>query len=86
MKDLINSERVAKRLWLILLLFNMLVAAYSRHIVWMLFWAIAFSSCAYEYGYKHGKTEQRPCTIITIDAQRREETDNDNTTTAAVAA
>jgi hypothetical protein len=55
MKDLIDRELVAPRLWLILFLFNMLVSAYSRHVGWMLFWAIAFSSCAYEYG----KTEQR---------------------------
>jgi hypothetical protein len=59
MKDLTDRERVARRLWLILLLFNMLVCAYSRHVGWMLFWAIAFSSCAYETGYEYGKTEQR---------------------------
>jgi len=50
MKDLIHSERVAKPLWLILFLFNMIASAYSRHFGWMLFWAIAFGSCAYEYG------------------------------------
>jgi inner membrane protein involved in colicin E2 resistance len=55
MKDLIDHERVAQRLWLILFLFNMLVCAYSRHVGWMLFWAIAFSSCAYKYGYEYGK-------------------------------
>ena len=50
---------VTQRFWLILLLFNMLVCAYSRHIGWMLFWAIAFSTCAYEYGYEYRKTEER---------------------------
>src|SRR5215813_13371299 len=46
---------VAQRLWLILFLFNMLVSAYSRHVGWMLFWAIAFSSYAYEYGRTEGR-------------------------------
>lgn len=59
MKDLTHRELVGRGLWLILLLFNMLACAYSRQVGWMLFWAIAFSSCAYEYGYKHGKTEER---------------------------
>ena len=43
------------RLFLILLFFNMLVCACSGRVGWMLFWAIAFSSCAYEYG----KTKER---------------------------
>ena len=59
MKDLIDRGRLAQRLWLILFLFNMLVCAYSRHVGWMLFWAIAFSCCAHEYGDEHGKTEER---------------------------
>jgi hypothetical protein len=53
MKDLTRRKLVGPRLWLILLLFNMLACAYSRHVGWMLFWAIAFGSYAYEYGYKH---------------------------------
>jgi len=47
------------RLFLILLFFNTLVCACSGRIGWMLFWAIAFSCCAHEYGYEHGKTEGR---------------------------
>jgi hypothetical protein len=47
------------RLWLILLFFNMLVCACSGRVSWMLFWAIAFSICAHEYGYEYGKTEGR---------------------------
>jgi len=47
------------RLFLILLFFNTLVCACSGRIGWMLFWAIAFSCCAHEYGYEHGKTEER---------------------------
>jgi hypothetical protein len=47
------------RLFLILLFFNMLVCACSGRIGWMLFWAIAFSYCAHEYGYEPGKTEER---------------------------
>jgi len=47
------------RLWLMVLFFNMLVCAYCRHVGWMLFWAFAFSSCAYDYGYEHGNTEER---------------------------
>ena len=47
------------RLFLILLFFNMLVCACSGRVGWMLFWAIAFSSCAHEYGYEYGKTEER---------------------------
>jgi len=57
MKNQIDRQRVAQRLWLILFLFNMLVGAYSRHVGWMLFWAIAFSNCAYEHSYEHGKTK-----------------------------
>ena len=47
--------------WLLLipLFFNMLVCACSGRVGWMLFWAIAFSSCAYEYGYEYGKTKER---------------------------
>lgn len=48
MKDLTACELVGRRLWLILLLFNMLACAYSRHVGWVLFWAIAFSSYAYD--------------------------------------
>jgi len=59
MKDLTDRALVGRRLWLILLLFNMLACAYSSHVGWMLFWAIAFSGYAYEYGYKHAKTEER---------------------------
>jgi hypothetical protein len=47
------------RLLLILLFFNMLVCACSGRVGWMLFWAIAFSSCAHEYGYEFGKAEER---------------------------
>jgi hypothetical protein len=59
-----NSRRLAALL--ILLFFNMLVCAYSGGVGWLLFWAIAFSSCAHEYGYEYGKTEaqissQIPC-------------------------
>jgi hypothetical protein len=53
------SGVVGWRFLLILLFFNMLVCACSGHVGWMLFWAIAFSSCAYEYGYEYGKTEER---------------------------
>jgi hypothetical protein len=44
------------RLWLMVLFFNMLVCACSGSVGWMLFWALVFSSCAYEHGYEHGKT------------------------------
>ena len=47
------------RLLLILLFFNVLVCACSGRIGWMLFWAIAFSCCAHEYGYEQGKTKER---------------------------
>jgi len=57
MKNLIHRELVAQRLWLTLFLFNILVSAYSRHVGWMLFWAIAFSSYAYEYGRTEGRLQ-----------------------------
>ena len=46
----------------------MLVCAYSDRVGWMLFWAIAFSSCVHERGYEYGKIEERlasqsPCQI-----------------------
>jgi hypothetical protein len=59
MKDLTHRELVGRRLWLILLLFNMLVCAYSRQVGWILFWAIVLSNCVYEYGCEHGKAEER---------------------------
>jgi len=58
MKHLLGRELLRRQLWLILLLFNILVCAYSRHVRWMLFWALAFSSCAYEYGYEFGNSER----------------------------
>ena len=39
---------VGSQLLLIALFFNMLVCAYSGGVGWLLFWAIAFSSYAYE--------------------------------------
>jgi hypothetical protein len=59
MKNLTDCEAVGWRLLLILLFFNMLVCAYAGSVGWLLFWAIAFSSCAHEYGYDYGKTEAR---------------------------
>ena len=59
MKDLTDHALVGSRILLILLFLNMLVCAYSGRVGWMLFWAIAFSSCAHEYGYEYGKTEAR---------------------------
>ena len=59
MKNLTDCEVVGSQLLLIALFFNMLVCAYSGGVGWLLFWAIAFSSCAYEYGYEYGKTEAR---------------------------
>ena len=50
MKNLTDCEVVGSQLLLIPLFFNMLVCAYSGGVGWLLFWAIAFSSCAYEYG------------------------------------
>jgi hypothetical protein len=68
MNDPKNSTAKVWRLLLIPMFFNMLVCAYSGDIGWMLFWAIAFSGGAYDYGYEYGKTEQRvssqsPCRI-----------------------
>ncbi len=37
----------------------MFVSAYSGHVGWMLFWAIAFSSAVHEHGYEYGKTEEQ---------------------------
>ena len=54
-----NSTAKVWQLLLILTFFNMLVCACSGRVGWMLFWAIAFSSCAHEYGYEYGKTEER---------------------------
>jgi hypothetical protein len=48
---------VGWRLLLLVLFFNMLVCACSGRVGWMLFWAIAFSGCAHEYGYEYGKAE-----------------------------
>ena len=59
MKDLTDREVVGSPILLILLFLNMLVCAYSGGVGWLLFWAIAFSSCAHEYGYEYGKTEAR---------------------------
>jgi hypothetical protein len=59
MKDLTDRALVGSRILLILLFLNMLVCAYSGGVGWLLFWAIAFSSCAHEYGYEYGKTEAR---------------------------
>jgi len=59
MKDLTDRALVGSRILLILLFFNMLVCAYAGHVGWMLFWAIAFSSCVHEHGYEYGKTEER---------------------------
>ena len=59
MKDLTDRALVGSRILLILLFLNMLVSAYSGGVGWVLFWAIAFSSCAHEYGYEYGKTEAR---------------------------
>jgi hypothetical protein len=74
MKNLTDRELVGRGLWLILLLFNMLVSAYSRHVGWILFWAIAFASCAHEYGYEYGKTEEQlssrsghPCGVVEVN-------------------
>jgi hypothetical protein len=47
------------RFLLILLFFNMLVCACSGRVGWTLFWAIALSSCAHEYGYEYGKSKER---------------------------
>ena len=72
MKSNINGKeamgKTGWRLFLILLFFNMLVCACSGRIGWMLFWAIAFSSCLHERGYEYGKIEERlasqsPCQI-----------------------
>ena len=57
MKNLTDCEIAGSQLLLIVLFFNMLVCAYSGSVGWLLFWAIAFSSCAYDYGYEYGKTE-----------------------------
>src|SRR4029077_633517 len=59
MKNLTDREVVGWQLLLILLFFNMLVCTYSGGAGWLLFWAIALSSCAHEYGYKYGNTEAR---------------------------
>ena len=59
MKSLTGRPLIGSRILLILLFFNMLVCAYSGGVGWLLFWAIAFSSCAHEYGYEYGKTEAR---------------------------
>jgi hypothetical protein len=57
MKDLTDL-----RILLILLFFNMLVCAYSGGVGWLLFWAIAFSSCAHEYGKTEARrSSQSPC-------------------------
>ncbi len=56
MKNLTNCEVLGSQLLLIPLFFNMLVCAYSGGVGWLLFWAIAFSSCAYG---RYGKTEAR---------------------------
>ena len=53
MKDLTDREVVGWPILLILLFLNMLVCAYSGGVGWLLFWAIAFSSCAHEYGYEY---------------------------------
>jgi hypothetical protein len=68
MKHLTGRPLIGSRILLILLFFNMLVCAYSGRVGWMLFWAIAFSSCVHERGYEHGKAEERlasqsPCRI-----------------------
>ena len=47
------------RLLLFPMFLNMLVCAYSGHVGWMLFWAIAFSGGVHEYGYEYGKIEER---------------------------
>ena len=65
MKDLTDHALVGSRTLLILLFLNMLVCAYSGGVGWLLFWAIAFSSCAHE---AYGKTKERiasqsPCRI-----------------------
>jgi hypothetical protein len=57
MKDLTDRAVVGGRIFLILLFFNMLVCAYSGRVGWMLFWALVFSSSAYDHGYEYGKTE-----------------------------
>ena len=59
MKNLTDCEVVGSQLLLIVLFFNMLVCAYSGSAGWLLFWAIAFSSCAHDYGYEYGKIEAR---------------------------
>ena len=52
MKNLTDREVAGWQLLLILLFLNMLVCAYSGGVGWLLFWAIALSSCAHEYGYQ----------------------------------
>jgi hypothetical protein len=59
MKDLTGRELAGWRLLLILLFLDMLICGYFGHVGWMLFWAIAFGSCAHECGYEYGKTEER---------------------------
>ena len=62
MKDLTDREVVGSRILLILLFLNMLVCAYSGGVGWLLFWAIAFSSCAHEYGKTEARiSRQSPC-------------------------
>jgi len=58
-EDALFSGVVGWRLWLILLFFNMLFCACSGRVGWVLFWAIAFSSRAHEYGYESGKAAER---------------------------
>ena len=59
MKDLTDRALMGWRILLILLFFNMLGCAYSGRVGWMLFWAIAFTSCVHERGYEYGKAEER---------------------------
>ena len=59
MKHLTGCALISSRILLILLFFNMLVCAYSGRVGWMLFWAIAFSSCVHNHGYEYGKAEER---------------------------
>jgi hypothetical protein len=68
MKHPTGRALISSRILLILLFFNLLVCAYSGRVGWMLFWAIAFSSCVHERGYEYGKIEERlasqsPCRI-----------------------
>ena len=68
MKHPTGRALISSRILLILLFFNLLVCAYSGRVGWMLFWAIAFSSCVHERGYEYGKIEERlasqsPCQI-----------------------